>query len=204
MGKERLDKFVSFCEDYIAKLDIPVKTSTHVEKRAGMLNVSPIGRDCSRDQRNEFEKYDAQHNIRKTMISILKENFSDYGLRFSIGGQISFDVFPVGWDKSYCLKFIEGQYDEIHFWGDKCYEGGNDYEIYIDKRTIGHSVKNPEETIDQLHDTFRLSDIDSYLNLPVFDPSLSLKKAHSASTTQGDGKSFKHVYQKKSVKQDNY
>jgi len=53
----------------------------------------------------------------------------------------------LGWDKSFCLKFIEGQYDEIHFWGDKTAPGGNDHEIYIDSRTIGHAVTNPEETI---------------------------------------------------------
>ena len=58
LGKERLDKLVNFCLDYIQKLDIPVKTSNHVEKRAGMINVSPIGRACSRDERNAFEEYD--------------------------------------------------------------------------------------------------------------------------------------------------
>ena len=48
----------------------------------------------------------------------------------SIGGQISFDVFPKGWDKTYCLQFVEGEgYDEIHFFGDKTYEGGNDFEV---------------------------------------------------------------------------
>lgn len=63
-------------------------------------------------------------------------------------------MFPEGWDKSYCLEMVEKDYDEIHFWGDKCYEGGNDFEIYKDQRTVGHSVKNPEETIQQLKQTF--------------------------------------------------
>ena len=39
-------------------------------------------------------------------------------LTFSIGGQISFDVFPTGWDKTYSLKFLE-EFDEVHFFGDK-------------------------------------------------------------------------------------
>jgi phosphomannomutase len=52
------------------------------------------------------------------------------------------------------LKFVEKDYDEIHFFGDKCYDGGNDYEIYIDKRTIGHEVKDPSETIKILKDLF--------------------------------------------------
>ena len=80
---------------------------------------------------------------------------------YSIGGQISFDVFPTGWDKTYCLQYIEAEkdvsgieYKNIHFFGDKAFEGGNDWEIYSDERTIGHSVKNPEDTIRILKETF--------------------------------------------------
>lgn len=58
---------------------------------------------------------------RQTMVSALKEEFADLDLTYSIGGQISFDVFPKGWDKTYCLQFVEG-YDEIHFFGDKTYQ----------------------------------------------------------------------------------
>ena len=32
--------------------------------------------------------------------------------------------------------------------------GGNDHEIYEDPRTIGHSVKNPEETIKLINELF--------------------------------------------------
>ena len=148
MGKERLDKLCTFCQTYIDNLDIPVKTSIHVERRNGMINVSPVGRACSREERNDFEAYDKIHGIRPKMIEKLKTEFPDFGLRYSIGGQISFDVFPLGWDKSFCLKYVEKDYSEMHFWGDKCYEGGNDHEIFVDSRTIGHEVKNPEETVE--------------------------------------------------------
>ena len=41
-------------------------------------------------------------------------------LCFSAGGQISFDVFPDGWDKRYCLGIVEkDNYSTIHFFGDK-------------------------------------------------------------------------------------
>ena len=66
--------------------------------------------------------------------------FQRFGLTFSIGGQISFDVFPNGWDKTYCLQHIEAcKFDEVHFFGDKTYEGGNDYEIFH------HKVKTRRE-----------------------------------------------------------
>ena len=105
---------------------------TFIEFRNGMINVSPIGRNCSKSERDAFEEFDRQAGVRQTMVERLRTEFADLNLRFSIGGQISFDVFPQGWDKSFCLKFIENQYDEIHFWGDKTAEGGNDHEIYID------------------------------------------------------------------------
>ena len=63
------------------------------------------------------------HKVRDKFVSVLREEFADYGLQLSIGGQISFDVFPKGWDKTYCLKHVENDgYKEIHFFGDKCYQ----------------------------------------------------------------------------------
>jgi phosphomannomutase len=53
----------------------------------------------------------------------LREKFADYGLTYSIGGQISFDVFPTGWDKTYALKHVEDEgFEKIHFFGDKTYQ----------------------------------------------------------------------------------
>ena len=64
-------------------------------------------------------------------------------LIYSIGGQISFDVFPSGWDKTYCLKYLK-EYDEIYFFGDKTWKGGNDYELYelLKEQGRSFSVKN--------------------------------------------------------------
>ena len=73
------------------------------------------------------------------------------GLVYSIGGQISFDVFPKGWDKTYCLKHFEKEtVEEIHFFGDKTEPGGNDHNIFTDPRTIRYAVTSPADTISQL------------------------------------------------------
>lgn len=154
LGEDHLKKLINFCLHYIADLDIPIKRGTFIEYRTGMLNVSPIGRNCSREERDEFERYDHQTNVRKTFVAKLKEQFGEDLLTFSIGGQISFDVFPKGWDKSYCLQFVEKDYDEIHFFGDKCQPGGNDHEIFADERTIGHEVQTPNDTIRILNELF--------------------------------------------------
>jgi phosphomannomutase len=150
LGEENIKRIVNWTMAYFSKLDIPVKRGTFIEFRSGMLNISPIGRNCSRSERDEYEKFDLEHKVRETMVSLMKTEFADLNLTFSIGGQISFDVFPQGWDKTYCLKFLNAtDFDEIHFFGDKTFEGGNDYEIFTHERTIGHTVTSPEDTKEQ-------------------------------------------------------
>jgi phosphomannomutase len=89
------------------------------------------------------------------MVAAMQERFSDMNLTFSIGGQISFDLFPTGWDKTYSLNFIgANEYDEIHFFGDKTYKGGNDHEIFSHPRVIGHTTTSPEDTLEQCQKLF--------------------------------------------------
>jgi phosphomannomutase len=58
IGEEKLKQFINFCLHYIADLDIPIKRGTFIEFRNGMINVSPIGRNCSKEERLEFYEYD--------------------------------------------------------------------------------------------------------------------------------------------------
>jgi phosphomannomutase len=150
LGEDKLKRFINFVLHYVADLDVPVKRGTFIEFRAGMLNVSPIGRNCSQEERDEFERFDEKAGVRKAMVETLRKEFADYGLTYSIGGQISFDVFPQGWDKTYCLQFVENDFDVIHFFGDKTYPGGNDHEIFESPKTIGHTVTSPEDTRKQV------------------------------------------------------
>lgn len=155
LGEEKLKKLINFILHQIADIDIPIKRGTFVEYRTGMLNVSPIGRNCARNERDDFEKYDKEHKIREKMVKELQEKFKDFNLRYSIGGQISMDIFPEGWDKTYCLRYLK-DFKTIHFFGDKTFQGGNDYEIYTHKDVIGHSVTDYHDTIKQLKETFKL------------------------------------------------
>jgi phosphomannomutase len=93
------------------------------------------------------------HKIRETFIKALKANFADFNLVYSIGGQISFDVFPEGWDKRFCLtQVVADGFEKIYFFGDKTFEGGNDHEIANDPRTVSFTVTSPENTIHKVSD----------------------------------------------------
>lgn len=157
LGEEKYNKLAKFILKYLSEIDLPIRRGTFLEFRNGMINVSPIGRNASTEERNQYEKYDKEHNIRAKFVEALKKEFADYGLTYSIGGQISFDVFPTGWDKTYCLQHVEKDgFKEIHFFGDKTQKGGNDYEIYEDPRTIGHAVQTPDDTVRILNEIFKL------------------------------------------------
>ncbi|XP_015189481.1 PREDICTED: phosphomannomutase 2 [Polistes dominula] len=150
IGEDSLQDLINFTLKYISELKLPFKRGTFIEFRTGMLNIAPVGRNCTDEERNQFHEYDIENHVRQKFIQALKKEFPNLALMYSIGGQISFDVFPVGWDKTYCLRHIQG-YEEIHFFGDKTALGGNDHEIYESDLTIGHRVTGPEDTINQLN-----------------------------------------------------
>ena len=112
---------INVCLEVLATTDAPRKRGGFIEFRNGMLNISPVGRSCSQEDREEFNAYDQIHHVRTSMIAAIQHSWSEYifwsnikgipNLKFSIGGQISVDIFPEGWDKTYCLQFVEKQYD---------------------------------------------------------------------------------------------
>ncbi|CAH8541741.1 unnamed protein product [Schistosoma turkestanicum] len=153
VGEDILQRFINFSLQYMSNLVLPKKRGNFIEFRNGLINVCPVGRSCSQEERDEFSEYDAKHKIRENFVKKMRLEFHSSPLQFALGGQISIDVFPKGWDKRYCLRFLK-DYDTIHFFGDKTEEGGNDYEIFNDPRIIGHTVTSPEDTEAQLKTLF--------------------------------------------------
>lgn len=132
-----------------------MKRGCFVEFRNAMINVSPIGRNCTQQERLAFEAYDRAHGVRTAMAAALARAFPDYGLQYSIGGQISIDVFPRGWDKTFCLRHLkDARFTTIHFFGDKTAPGGNDYEIFHHPSVTGHTVTSPADTMALLRRLF--------------------------------------------------
>jgi HAD superfamily hydrolase (TIGR01484 family) len=82
IGEDNYKQLVRFILHYVADLDIPVKRGTFVEFRNGMINVSPIGRNATVQERNEYEKFDLEHKIREKFVLAIKEKFPDLGLTY--------------------------------------------------------------------------------------------------------------------------
>lgn len=141
LGEDNIRRIIDWTLKYLSEIDIPKKRGTFVEFRNGLINISPIGRNCNQEERDEFEAFDKVrsrpqkcplstsslferiscafqilsgtcsqwhifdifvhhldnvqvHCIRKAMVAAFQKEFASLNLTCSIGGQISFDVFP--------------------------------------------------------------------------------------------------------------
>lgn len=56
LGEDKYQNLADFCLRYISELKLPRKRGTFVEFRNGMVNVSPVGRNASIEERHDFEK----------------------------------------------------------------------------------------------------------------------------------------------------
>lgn len=132
--------------------DIPF-TGHHIQNRGSTINWSPIGRNATRGDRQQFKAMDKIYGIRRTYLQKFREVLLDAGIHdvtIKLGGDTSFDIYPQGWDKRYALKhFPETDWD-VFFVGDRCSPDGNDYEIYEHLHPLGRSFETsgPEETIE--------------------------------------------------------
>jgi phosphomannomutase len=128
-----------------------VKTGTFVEWRQSQINFSVLGRNCTRDQREDYIKWDAKSGERKKIVDFLRKEFEGWGLSFRLGGQISIDITRKGWDKSYAFENMKESPDQCVFFGDKICKDGNDIDIAM---LCGkyHHVDSPAHLILQLQE----------------------------------------------------
>jgi len=145
--EETMQSLINFVLRYIADLELPKKRGKFIDFRRGLLYITPMGSNCSLNERKEFIEFDKENHIRTNMITELVDRFGDV-FEIKLGGQIGLGVYPKGWDKTYCLQHLNlAKYPEIHFFGDRTEPDGNDYCLYVHPRIIGRSVDSPEDTI---------------------------------------------------------
>ncbi|CAN0403634.1 unnamed protein product, partial [Ectocarpus sp. 13 AM-2016] len=81
VGEENLKKIINWILKYMSGIDIPVKRGTFIEFRTGMLNISPVGRNCSQEERDAFEQYDNVRPCRTTaplsssLCTLIRQSF---------------------------------------------------------------------------------------------------------------------------------
>ena len=123
----------------------PQAYGNHIEERVGMINFSVVGRNAILDERKRYYTWDRRAGERRRIVERIKDEFDD--IAAVLGGEISIDIYPAGWDKSQVLKTIPaGTYT---FFGDRTDPGGNDFalaKILIDTGHTVYNVSSYEET----------------------------------------------------------
>lgn len=102
----------------------PYRYGNHIEVRTGLVNFSIVGRDCSMEQRKEYNEWDNTHSDRSALCAAVMAAFPELEAR--VGGQISIDIYPVGKNKGQIVRDLVGP---IYFFGDRTQKGGNDYDL---------------------------------------------------------------------------
>lgn len=157
LGENNYKRLINKILLLLSETESTVKRGTFIELRQSMINVSPIGRTCTREERNEFFELDKTKKIRQKLCDDLKGLCDELNIQCSIGGQISIDIFPKGWDKTYCLRHIKEK--KVYFFGDMTMEGGNDYEIFNHERVTGTTVNGPKDTIKKVNERLKENEI---------------------------------------------
>jgi len=139
----------------------------HIQNRYSTLNWCPIGRNAENGERQQFKAMDKIYGIRSTFIHKFKQIMLQnqiHDAKIKLAGDTSFDIYPIGWDKTYALNHFPSTDWDVFFVGDRCYPDGNDYEIYEFLKPLGRSfeTKDPEDTIE-------IIDIELYRLLGALD-----------------------------------
>ena len=136
-----------FLNDELAYSCFPIRNGLHIERRPGGVNFSILGRGKDPSNgRAEYIKWDKERLERVDIADRIRNAFP--GLSVALGGQTGLDLGPYGSDKSQILRDFNED-DELHFFGDRMEEGGNDYSLGEAVKKRGgypHPVNNWEET----------------------------------------------------------
>ena len=140
--------------DYLNnKLDeslYPTRTGNHIEIRTGVLNFSVVGRGASQVQRASYVDWDSKYNERCYIALEFHKRFPE--LEAHVGGETGLDIHPIGYDKSQIACDFSSD-DQLIFFGDAIYNGGNDYHLARSIDQLGgtvYSVANWQQTWNKL------------------------------------------------------
>jgi len=140
---------------FLAKVDYEI-TGHFIDLRNGIIYISLIGMVATLEERAKFIELNNKHNYRKQIISILKNKAVELKIENDVviaeGGTVGVGIYPKEYDKVQVMPVIQTiGYNEIHYFGDKYEEDGNDYHLLNHKDIIAHRVNSLEDTMRELN-----------------------------------------------------
>ena len=123
------DEVRQFLQDELDYRQFRIRTDPHIEERPGCINFSILGRGANWTEREVYKEWDKDEHERVSIARRFNERFPD--LYATVGGQTGLDIAPLGRDKSQILRDFTDD-DELHFFGDRMEEGGNDHSLAVE------------------------------------------------------------------------
>lgn len=126
----------------------------YIEKRIGALNFCTLGRNCPYEAREKYAAWDSENKERLIIQKVLSEKYLAYD--FSLGGAVSIDIVKKGCGKGQIAKELReiSPNEEIVFFGDRTFDGGNDYELACALREYKNTkvvqVDTPQDVLEYL------------------------------------------------------
>ena len=151
-----IQKLIRVCLKFISETNYDI-SGQFIDVRNGLVYISLIGLQANHEMREKFKKMDKRMEFRKRLLQIVNDTKNkllkerSHQLEVKYGGEVGISIYPAEWDKIQVLKYIQHEYHEIHYFGDRYHEDGNDYRIIHDSRVIGHCVNSHIDTIEQLN-----------------------------------------------------
>jgi phosphomannomutase len=138
---------------FLSKVDYEI-TGHFIDLRNGIIYISLIGMAATQEERMRFIELNNINNYRKQLILQLKEKATELKIQNELviaeGGMVGIGLYPKEYDKVQVVNCIKEEYEEIHYFGDKYEEDGNDYHLLNHKDIIPHRVDSPEDTMREL------------------------------------------------------
>lgn len=128
--------------------------NNYIERRVGMINFSVLGRDCPYAERERYKAWDDIEKERLQVQAFLLKKYPQ--LEVTVGGSISIDITPQGHGKGQIATQLRKEYpdEEIVFFGDRTFPGGNDYELASELMKMEHTqvvqVNGPQSVLEFL------------------------------------------------------
>lgn len=156
---EKINLLVKECLLFLSKVDYTL-SGNFIDLRNGMLYISLIGMSATNEERQYFIEKNNKNNYRKQLLNILLKKAKELGIQDEVticeGGTVGLAIYPLENDKIQVLEHLQ-DYKEIHYFGDKYEENGNDHNIINDSRTIGYPIDNLQMTKDILRTLLLIS-----------------------------------------------
>ena len=128
------DEAKRFLMDELDYSQFPLKTGNHIDKRPGCINFSILGRNALFEERAIYKELDNLHNERIDIAHRFNLEFPE--LFAFVGGETGVDISSKGSDKGQIIRDFSFD-DELHFFGDRMDEMGNDYPLAVQVKKRG-------------------------------------------------------------------